>query len=246
MTQHGTPDPGRESLSIIGIALLLAGAGLFAHSMGWLDDLGLDLWQLWPVVPVVIGARSLRQTEGVARVFSFLFLVGGLLALAANLHWLDDVAMPSVVTEGLDAGLIWAALLGLAGVAFLTGGRPFFIRSKRTEGRRLQQLNIFGGQELSLATNEFAGGWAAAVFGGFELDLTECQMAGPEARLELVAFCGGGEIHVPKGWRVELSGLPLFGGFGSKAKVDPELRDTAPVLRINAVAVFGGFEVNNG
>ena len=49
---------------------------------------------------------------------------------------------------------------------------------------------------------------------------------------------------VPKGWRVSVSGLPIFGGYDDKT-TQGDLPADAPLLRVNATAVFGGVGVAN-
>lgn len=240
-------DSGREGLSIFGIALLLAGVGLLVHSQGWLDGAGVELSQLWPIIPIVIGARASFNTSGAARLFSFLFLVAGVLILAFNLGLLSQDSFEVVLSaENVSVSVIMAALLILGGLASLTGGTRLFIRKVDHGGRRLKVLALFGGQDITVSSPDLTGGWIAAMFGGFELDLTECEPEATEITIECLALFGGGEIHVPKGWRVELSGLPIFGGFANSAKFDADAPGPHPVLRINGVAMFGGFDVNNG
>ena len=45
-----------------------------------------------------------------------------------------------------------------------------------------------------------AGGEVIAIFGGYEIDLTEAGMAGDYIEIEAVNIFGGGEIRVPAGW----------------------------------------------
>ena len=50
---------------------------------------------------------------------------------------------------------------------------------------------------------------------------------------------------VPEGWRVTMSGLPIFGGYEDKTHGDGSLPPDAPVLKVGATAVFGGVTVKN-
>jgi len=238
---------GRQGASLFGMVLLLAGVGVLAQSQGWLDGVNVRLSQLWPVIPIVIGARASFNTAGVARLFAFLFLAAGLVVLGFNLGWLSAASFGGVLNAGhLNVSTVMAVLMILAGLAWLTGGSSLFIRKVDHGGRRLKVLALFGGQDITVSSPALGGGWVAAMFGGFELDLTQCQLQTEEITIECLALFGGGEIHVPKGWRVELSGLAVFGGFGNSTEFDAELPGPHPVLRINGVALFGGFDVNNG
>lgn len=240
-------DSGRQGVSLFGMVLLLAGVGVLAQSQGWLEGVNVKLYQLWPVIPIVIGARASFNTAGVARLFAFLFLGAGLAILGFNLGWLSVESFGGVLNGGsLNVSTVIAVLLILAGLAWLAGGSRMFISKVDHGGRRLKVLALFGGQDITVSSPALAGGWVAAMFGGFELDLTKCQLETEEITIECLALFGGGEIHVPKGWRVELSGLALFGGFGNSTEFDAELPEPHRVLRINGVAMFGGFDVNNG
>jgi hypothetical protein len=83
------------------------------------------------------------------------------------------------------------------------------------------------------------------MFGGGELDLREATLDPGGATLRARAIMCGGEVQLPDGWNVELTSKALLGGVGAHrphATDDP----TAPTLRIEARAIFGGFGVIGG
>lgn len=82
------------------------------------------------------------------------------------------------------------------------------------------------------------------MFGGATLDLREAALQ-PGARVDALALFGGVEVIVPVGWRVELSGLPIFGGYSDKTSGQHLLPPDSPVLSMVATALFGGVEVKN-
>ena len=105
---------------------------------------------------------------------------------------------------------------------------------------------VFGGGERKVSSTDFQGGDASAAFGGFELDLRECQMAGDSATIDVFAFCGGGEIRVPPSWNVTIRVFPLFGGTDDKT-IHP-LRGEGRVVKellVTGVVIFGGLGVKN-
>jgi hypothetical protein len=53
---------------------------------------------------------------------------------------------------------------------------------------------------------------------------------------------GGTKVMVPRGWRVELSGPALMGGIGCNVEAD-DLKDDAPTLVIEALAIMGGIGI---
>jgi len=84
----------------------------------------------------------------------------------------------------------------------------------------------------------------SAVFGGATLDMREARLD-PGATVDALALFGGVDVIVPTGWRVDLGGLPIFGGYDDKTTGDGDLPPDAPVLRVAATAIFGGVDVKN-
>jgi hypothetical protein len=48
---------------------------------------------------------------------------------------------------------------------------------------------------------------------------------------------------VPDDWKVVISGIPLFGGWDNKTKVNTN--DNSPILRIKCTVAFGGLDITN-
>ncbi len=247
-------DPSDESSiprggSLLGTLLILAGLLVFLQQVRFLEKTGIDLTDLWPLFLVVVGVRAVRHTEGVARFIGFLFTLVGLGLLALNLGYTDSAwtAISTWFTEhDVDPAVLIPVGLVLTGLFFLLGGpRVFLSKVELNEGDRLGQLAIFGGQVISPQLEDFRGGWLSATFGGFEVDLRDCASKQEVIKLDVVAIFGGGEIKVPTGWKVQMTGLPIFGGFSSSAKFDPEGRGGHPVLKVNGFAMFGGYEITN-
>ncbi len=86
---------------------------------------------------------------------------------------------------------------------------------------------------------------AIAIMGGTELDFREAQMPPGVTTVQVFTMCGGVEIIVPPGMRVESHGVGIMGGFdhAEDAGVDPD--PDAPVLRITGVAIMGGVEIKS-
>mgnify|MGYP000545247364 CR=1 FL=1 len=51
-------------------------------------------------------------------------------------------------------------------------------------------------------------------------------------------------MFVPSNWRVQVTGVPVFGGWSNKTN-KVEVDDNNPVLKINCLVLFGGMEVKN-
>jgi hypothetical protein len=83
---------------------------------------------------------------------------------------------------------------------------------------------------------------AVAVFGGIGLDYREAELSPEPLQLRAFVLFGGIDVVVPEGVRVEMSGFSLFGGRDVRAE-GSLAGPSAPVLRVQAVAVFGGISV---
>jgi hypothetical protein len=100
---------------------------------------------------------------------------------------------------------------------------------------------IFGG-------SEFKGVWRAPrrlatlnVFGGTNIDLRKAII--PEEGITISCVCafGGVDIIVPPGWRLQVRGVGIFGGFD---RTNNEVDDPyAPTVVVEGIAVFGGVSV---
>jgi hypothetical protein len=121
---------------------------------------------------------------------------------------------------------------------------------------QLNEVNIFWGGRKKIIAKQFVGGEVVAIFGGYEIDLTEAEMAGDYIEIEAVNIFGGGEIRVPLGWDVYMQAVGIFGGCGDRTRhPDPvpagaKNPDGSPApqpkrLIVKGVAIFGGLTVRN-
>jgi len=210
----GTP------IVVLGVLLLLDGADVL--------DAGDIISTWWPVA--LIGA--------------------GLLALIANpRHWpvpvviiVGGTAILLRTTDVVDSlSLIIPALVIVVGL-FVIFGLGFGLNRSET-GDRVSSFNMFSGNEIASHSVNFEGGNVGAIFGGTEIDLRDA-MPAPEASLDVFVAFGGVEVKVPEGWRVDMDGMPLFGGF-ENVTAKETLSGDAPSLNIHATALFGGIEVKH-
>jgi hypothetical protein len=80
-----------------------------------------------------------------------------------------------------------------------------------------------------------------AVMGGVDLDFTEAKFPPGTTELDIFCMMGGVDIIVPEGVNVEMSGIPLMGGFENK--VGHGGWENGPTLKIRGVAIMGGVDV---
>ncbi len=114
---------------------------------------------------------------------------------------------------------------------------------KLNHGRIQEQDNMVA----ILSGNERKGVWRparrtnlTAVLGGIDLDYTEAEFPPGTTDITIFAFFGGVELKVPEDLNVEVQAVPILGGIENHAKGGDE---GGPLLRIKAIAVFGGVEI---
>ncbi len=110
----------------------------------------------------------------------------------------------------------------------------------------LEEISVFGGSTKVLHTDNFRGGSIISIFGGSEINLSDCKLAEGENVLEITAIFGGASLIIPSNWKVEIDILPIFGGFGDKRIKTPDTKyEEGKVLLIRGFVLFGGGEIKN-
>jgi predicted membrane protein len=105
---------------------------------------------------------------------------------------------------------------------------------------------VFGGGKRRIVVSDFRGGKVDAVFGGFEIDLRNCDIAGDSAVLELNAVFGGVELRIPENWSVVCKGAGVFGGYSDETHhPTPGQFPNFKQLICKGGAVFGGVVIKN-
>src|SRR5262249_5423098 len=123
---------------------------------------------------------------------------------------------------------IWPGFLVIAGLAMVFRG----LRWSGTDGGAdkvsgadtMTGFAILGGVERKVTSQDFRGGGATAILGGCDIDLRNASIQpGTVAELDCFAFWGGIEIKVPGDWTVEVTGVPILGGFADSRKETPNI-----------------------
>ena len=108
----------------------------------------------------------------------------------------------------------------------------------------VESYSIFGGGSKIINSDNFRGGSILAIFGGSEINLTNCQLAEGENIIDVTAIFGGTTLIVPSDWKIILDVLPIFGGFGDKRMKDPNKSYIeGKMLTIKGLVMFGGGEI---
>jgi hypothetical protein len=215
-------------------ARLVWGAAFFAAGLiGWMDHTGQlhasDYIQWWPLVFIGLGLAHLPQRQWVSA--AVLTAIGVL--FLPSLPFLPQFRL--------------AAILGLTPLLISFGGITLIRQAlwAATEGSdpatTFHSVAIMGGVGRSVA-NDFVGGDAVAIMAGCEINLGAAKIT-ESAVIDVLAFWGGIDIRVPRGWRIDNQVLAILGGVVDKT--DGVVVAGAPTLIIRGSAIMGGVEVKH-
>jgi predicted membrane protein len=104
--------------------------------------------------------------------------------------------------------------------------------------------NVFSGGSRVYHTQNFRGGEITCVFGGAEINLTQCKLAPGVNYLDVTFVLGGVEMYIPRNWNVVMDVTPVLGGFSIEGFSTPEdMDDPENKLVIRGTCVLGGGEI---
>jgi len=215
---------------LVGFVLIALGV-LFLLDQSDVLDSGDLLADWWPIVFVVAGFLYLSFSPRHIMVPAVLIILG-LALLARSLDfvpdWVQTLFWPLVLVA-VGLWVMFGSGLGSAGVQ---------------SGDRVNSLVAFFGREVVSESQQFGGGSIFTVFGATEVDLRRARPVPEGAAMDVVVAFGGVDIVIPEGWRVEVKGIPLFGGWSNKVSRDLVSAD-APLLSIEALVAFGGLDIGH-
>ena len=210
------------------IGLVLLTLGVF----GVLDATGvlgagstIDRW--WPVAIIGLGLMAMLAQRRIS-FWPSVITVLGVMLLADTQNW-------------ATGDLVGPAILILIGGAILAG----FARHRTSVHLdQHEPIAVFSGAKMIDRSEHLNHTDVTAIFGGATLDLRDAHID-EVASVDAFAMFGGVQVLVPKDWRVSVGGLPIFGGYEDKTTGNGSLPADAPLLKVNATAIFGGVEVAN-
>lgn len=215
----------------IGILFLLLGIGILFHQIElWNFHYILKTW--WPLILIVIGIEQLINRKNESPVGSLMvILIGGLFLLN---QWINI---------NLTA-FIWPLIFIFIGLVIIFTRKRFKHENILDSNHSIEAIALFSGTNLRSQSKSFQGGNVLAIFGGSEIDLRETVISDKGAVFDLTSVFGGITIIVPEDVHVEISGLPIFGGWEDKTRRTVN-SDNAPVIKINCLSIFGGVEIKD-
>ncbi len=235
MNDLAPPRPRVTGKLVFGLLLVFLGV-IFT-----LDNLGLirsgEILRFWPFAFIAIAIVLLWQDGWALRQPGpiIFFVLGTVFALKnfTALRLSGRVVFP-----------IFLVLLGLWIVVRQLQRFGAAARAGSGDEETLNNFVLFGGLNRRVTSAHFRGGDIGAFCGGWEIDLSKAKLAGREARLDVFAWWGGGEIRVPEDWNVVVKVLPILGGTSDKTR-HPAPGTEAGTLVVTGTVVMGGTEIKN-
>jgi len=230
----------RKNLSNVlwGLIFIGIGIGLIGNIFDlWNYEVFFDgWWTLFLIIPAII---SMVQS-GVKIGNSVVLCVGVLLLLDQQKIIPNDLvfkaAAPAILIL-IGIIILSKALVNKPNVTTPTKVSP---SSAINSEDQPNYLAIFSGNTVKNNSKNFLGGTSTALFGGNEIDLSDVVLAG-DVDFTVTSIFGGTDIKAPKNARIELRGVPIFGGNEntSVSSADP----SAHKIIFHCTSIFGGTEI---
>jgi predicted membrane protein len=222
---------GEVSVRLV-IGLLIIGlGGIFLASNLGLMDANTPLRFFWPLAFIALGVSLLVERGHRRRAWGWIWIAVGVWIFADLQNWIDislwDIAFP--------------ALLMIVGARLVT--RALRIQSGDHTKPQTRIYAFMSGHEARSVPNPFKEAEVLAIMGGVKLDLTQAQLEGDTATLDVTVVMGGLEIYAPPEWIVNNQVLPLLGA--SEDKRRPVATQSNKTLIVRGTVLMGGVEIKS-
>ncbi len=219
--------------NLFGIFVVLIGVLFLLDTLGY-SDFGDIIGTYWPMVLIIFGVINLFDKSS-AKIYGMIALILGIAFQLTNLNYFEDINIWN---------LIWPIILILIGVWLLVPKKKYSDRVSSTN--TLNNFALFSSAKVLNQSHDFAGGDLVAIFGGIDADLRNANISSTKPAIidAMVAF-GGVDIIVPVDWKVQVKGIPLFGGWSNKTQKNNISSDDPPVLIVKGLVMFGGLEIKH-
>jgi len=229
--------------AILGIGLVIIGALILFDNIYLIDFNIPRVIFSFPAIMIFIGILILFH--GNNKVLGSILLVLGVFFIMPKIFpWIyygKNITFPVLI---IAFGIF---------IIFRRRGKHYRANQYETEGGykkydtdRIDDISIFGGGQKIVASKNFKGGNVTSIFGGSEIDFTNCTLSENESMIDVFAIFGGTTLIVPNNWNVIIDVFPLFGGFSNKVRRAPDTKiDLEKTLIIKGLVIFGGGEVKS-
>ena len=212
----------RSERVVFGLLVLSAGVIFWLDQLGRINAHDFLIW--WPLGAIAMGIGHLLDRRWIGAAMWFLLGTYFLLPVLGIAH----VQFWRIIG-------IWPLLISVAGMTLVTQAL------RRSAADSFHVIAVMAGNNPHVGSQRFSRGEAVAVMGGCEIDLSSAKIV-DEAVIDVLAFWGGIEIFVPRGWQVIAHVAPILGGYEDKTESAPA---GAPRLVVRGSAIMGGIEVRH-
>lgn len=217
---------------ILGLVLVILGIALVANQFDVIPFRFRDVLFSWQAFLILLGVIFLSSRD--KKVTGYILIgIGGFFILP------EFINVPDIYRN-----LFWPVFLIIIGIVILFGRGYFFEKRHNISGddiNYLSDINIFGGHDRFVTSENFKGGSIVSIFGGGKYDFRNTTLSKERNILEVITIFGGGKLVVPEDWDVKIEVLALFGGFSDKRRIPDVNHDK--LLIIKGVTIFGGGEI---
>jgi hypothetical protein len=216
---------------------LVNGAAVLAIGLiFWFDHLGKidagDFLRWWPLLLIATGLAHLVERRWVS----------ALVLTAIGIAFLPDIPFFPHFRVSEILGL-WPILITAAGVTLVMQAiRPAAKDAASSRAGTFRAIGVMGGSARTVSGDPFVGGDAFAVMGAADVTISSAS-AVSGAVIDVLAFWGGVEIKVPRGWNVESRVTPILGAFVNNTAAATSA--DAPHVLVRGSAIMGGVEINH-
>lgn len=219
----------------VGLVLIVLGFLLIIRNAGLMPNYFQDIIFSWQMLLIAIGFVMTLGTGNKAP---------GLIVMAVGGFFI----LPEIFDIPFRTyRLFWPAVLIIVGIIVITNSRWFRKDNWATKSSSsddvIDVVNIFGGGERRILSQNFQGGKISCVFGGSEIDMTRAKLAEGTSEIEISCVFGGVSFIVPPDWNVIIDVTPVLGGFSDQRKGTSSAIDMSRTLVVRGAVVFGGGEV---
>jgi predicted membrane protein len=221
--------------AIIGILMIGVGFVLIANQFDLIPYRLHNILFTWQSLLIFLGVIFVTNREN--RVAGYILMgVGGFFLL------------PQIMDVPWEyRRLFWPVMFIIAGVLIIFKGSGL-IRTHRNireadSADVLDSVNIFGGGDRQITTQNFQGGSIISIFGGGKYDLRQAKLGSNKVVIEMINIFGGSDLILPSDWNVKSEVTGIFGGFSDKRPVSEP--DSGKTLIVKGVAIFGGGDIKS-
>ena len=219
---------------ISGLAIAVVGIVLLLGQFGYLDV--QNLWHFWPVFFIISGIAKITSSN-----YTSPRIWGGFLILLGVILTMHEFGRFPV-----GIGHLWPLFIIVGGLLLMWQAYDARRNGEVSGEDDVTVFSVFGGSEQHINSQSFRGGQLFAIFGGYQIDLTQAEIEGTQAIIDATSIFGGGEIRIPRHWNVLVRGIGIFGGYGDETgKIPADMTKPPKTLIVKGVAMFGGVAVKN-